>query len=260
MNKLKYNPKEYQELVHKLLEENHKVCSINGLPSSFFKSITGVEILSNFDIVFNSFVEHYPHSHRLNREQMKLTFKILLQQELDRYWYDGFKSYNTNLEIYNDKSLVCFKNEKPFFKYLKLEEGEESVSKLKMLKLKLFNSTLKNSKGMFLPYAPRPMYNFLNSICKDLDIPLVVTNVIRSKEYQKKLMKRGHITPTESSHLYGFTADIEQKWYRENSPNEYKKISEYLDKLESEGKINYIDYGQIWHVCLSPCFIDEFLD
>ncbi len=260
MNTLRYRPKEYQELVHKLIEENHQICSVKGLPATFFSSTNGVDVLSNFDIVFNSFVRHYPHSHKLSKDQMMFTFKILLQQELDRYWYDGFKTYQTNLEVYNDESLVCFADSEPLFTYLKLENGEESVSKIDKLKLTIQNSSLKNSMGMFLPYAPKAMFNFLNQLCLDLDISLVITNVLRSKEYQNRLIKNGHITPTESSHLYGYTVDIEQKWYRENRPKEYKKIVNHLNRLESDGRINYIDYSQIWHICLSPCFIHEYLD
>lgn len=258
MDRLKYKPKEYQILVSKLIDDNHKICRIHGLPHTFFKAVDGVEVLSNFDSVFNSFVKDFPHTHHMSHDQLVFTFKILLQQQLDNYWYSGFKTYNTNLEIYNDRSLVCFNNEDVKFKYLKLKPGKNSVSKISHLLLKLINSPLKNSNGMFLPYAPKGMFNFLNKLCSDLEIPLVVTNVLRSQEYQSMLLKEGHITPNESSHLYGYTVDIEQKWYKDNRPDIHKKVEEHLQSLEEEGRVNYIDYGHIWHICLSPNYIYNY--
>lgn len=252
-------PKEYQLLVNKLLNDNHKICKVNGLPTTFYQAIAGVDILSKFDVAYYSFVNDFPYSHHMSQEQLVFTFKILLQQQLDRYWYSGFKYYNTNLEIYNDRYLKHFDCSETLFSYSKLDNGEREISKKRRLYLNLINSPLKNSNGMFLPYAPKPMYNFLNKLCRDLDISIVITNVLRSVEFQHSLIKNGHITPSESSHLYGYAADIEQKWYRENRPELHKKIKAHLDLLEDQGLVNYIDYGHIWHLCLSPSYILKFL-
>ncbi|MGL1892647.1 MAG: hypothetical protein OCD02_13540 [Spirochaetaceae bacterium] len=260
MDRLKYKPKEYKELVSRLLNENHEICKVNGLPNTFFRSTDGVDVLSNFDIVFNSFVNEFPLTHMMSHEQLVFTFKVLLQQQLDSYWYSGFKSYKTNIEIYNDETLIHFSDREHLFTYLEVEPGKENISKLKRLFLKLTNNPLKNSSGMFLPYAPVPMYNFLNKLCKDLDTPIVVTNTLRSLEYQNILLNRGHITPNESSHLYGYTVDIEQKWYKKNDYMLFKKIKNHLNQLEDKGHISFIDYGQIWHICLSPCFLFIYLD
>lgn len=259
----KYNtteckPKEYKQLVAKLLSENHEICKEKGLPDTFFRSAQGVDVLSNFESVFNSFVNEFPMSDMMDHEQLVFTFKILLQQQLDSYWYSGFKIYKTNMEIYNDEDLICFKNTKNKFSYLELESGKEHVSLFKSFILNITNSPLKNSSGMFLPYAPVPMYKFLNKLCEDLGISLVITNVIRSVEYQDKLVKEGHIIPNDSSHLYGYTADIEQKWYKKYAASKHKKIENHLKKLEDEGQVNYVDYGQIWHICLSPCALAHY--
>lgn len=260
MKRSEYKPKEYKELVAKLIEENHEICSVKGLPNTFFRSTQGVDVLSNFDNVFNSFVNEFPLSSAMSHEHLVFTFKVLLQQQLDSYWYAGFKTYNTNLEIYNDLELVHFDEVETLFSYLKVESGKDHVSTLKKLILRFSNSPLKNCSGMFLPYAPVPMYNFLNKLCRDLDIEIVVTNTIRSKEYQNILLKHGHITPNESSHLYGYTVDIEQAWYKKNSMSQHKKIEEHLHRLEEEGHVSFVDYGQIWHICLSPCFLHLYLN
>lgn len=260
MKRLEYKPKEYKQLVSKLLSENHEICRIKGLPNTFFRSAQDVDVLSNFETVFNSFVNEFPLSDMMSHEHLVFTFKILLQQQLDSYWYSGFKRYKTNLEIYNAEDLIYFKDVKNKFTYLELESGEEHISLFRKFLLKVINSPLKNSSGLFLPYAPVPMYNFLNRLCEDLDIPLVITNTLRSLEYQDKLLKQGHITPNESSHLYGYTVDVEQKWYKNNAPALHKKIETHLQKLEEEGQVNYVDYGQIWHICLSPCFLSHYLN
>lgn len=260
MKRIKYSPKEYKELVSKLLNEKHEICRINGLPNTFYKSAQGIEVLSNFDIVFHSFVNEFPLSNMMSSDQLIFTFKVLLQQQLDSYWYSGFKRYQTNIEIYNDDTLVNFTDHEPIFSYLELEAGKSRVSRWKRFLLNISNSPLKNSVGVFLPYAPVPMYNFLNKLCSDLGTDIVVTNVLRSLEYQNKLLNYGHITPNESSHLYGYTVDIEQKWYKDNNTNIHKKIENHLQKLEEEGQINFVDYGRIWHICLSPCFLHLYLD
>ncbi|QEN05933.1 hypothetical protein EW093_14930 [Thiospirochaeta perfilievii] len=260
MTRREYKPKEYKALVAKLLSENHEICRIKGLPNTFYRSAQGVEVLSNFDYVFNSFVNEFPLSHLMSHEQVEFTFKVLLQQQLDSYWYSGFKTYSTNLEIYNDDDLVCFKDVDTKFQYLPLEDGKYKTSLLKRLMLKITNSPLKYSTGVFLPYAPYPMFNFLNKICQDLDTSLVVTNVIRSIEYQERLLKQGHITPYESSHLYGYSVDIDQKWYKKNDPQKHRQIVNYLTKLEDDGQVNFVDYGHIWHICLSPCFLSLYFN
>lgn len=260
MKKTEYSPKEYKELVSRLISENHEICRIKGLPNTFFMSADGVEVLSNFDNVFNSFVNEFPLSSLMSHENLVFTFKILLQQQLDSYWYSGFKRYRTNLQIYNDRDLVCFRERENKFSYLELAPGKRHTSILKKIILKVVNSPLRNSNGIFLPYAPVPMYNFLNKMCDDLGVSIVVTNVLRSMEYQEFLLKQGHITPNESSHLYGYTVDIEQKWFKKNRPETHSRIENYLKKLEENGEVNYIDYGQIWHICLSPCLLSKYLN
>lgn len=254
-----YKPKEYKKLVARLLDENHELSRGEGLPKSFLRSIKGIDILNNFDNVFNSFLVEFPLVNIMNNENLIFTFKVLLEQQLDSFWYSDSKIYKTNLEIYNDHNLIYFKEVDPLFSYLEVRPGKEYVSKFKKILLGFMNSPLRNCSGMFLPYAPVQMYNFLNKLCMDLNESIVVTNTLRSLEYQNKLRAFGHITPGESSHLYGYTVDIEQLWYKENNKTLYGKIKSHLQYLEEEGQINYIDYGQIWHICLSPCFLDLYL-
>ena len=260
MKKTDFTPKEYKELVASLLEEDHEISVVNGLPNTFYRSAEGVEVLSNFESVFNSFVQEFPGSHMMSNEHLRFTFKILLQQQLDSYWYSGFKSYKTNLEIYNDDDLVNLNEMDTTFMFQPLKEGRRGISFFRRVYLKLINSPLKNSSGLFLPYAPYPMYNFLNSFYDRLGFRVVVNGVIRSIEYQNNLIKKGFISCNASSHIYGYTVDLEQKWFRKYAPKKYKRIQVLLDELEERGEINYIDYGHIWHVCLSPAALNRYLD
>lgn len=260
MKRSEYKPKEYKELVSRLLKENHQISSVNGLPRTFYSSTQGVDILSNFDNIFNSFINQFPLTNMLDHDYLVFTFKVLLQQQLDSYWYSGYKRYKTNIEIYNDKELIDFRKVKPRFKYLKVKPGKEFPIKLKKLYLRIRNSSLRNCSGMFLPYAPVPMYNFLNKLCRDLNEAIVITNTLRSSEYQNKLLNEGYIAPSDSSHLYGYTVDIEQLWYKKNRPKLHEKIEHHLHKLEDEGQLTFIDYGQIWHICLSPYFLGLYSD
>lgn len=242
-----------------MLEEDHKICEINGLPNSFFKSTRGVEVLSNFDRVFHSFVNEFPLSGIMDHDQLVFTYKILLQQQLDVYWYSGFKQYDTTLEIYNDKTLVDFRNMSPKFNYLPLKAGQKDISKGLKLYLNIINSPLKYCNGLTLPFAPVAMYNFLNNLCTMVGFSLVVTSAIRSKEFQEQLISKGLITPNESSHLYGYTVDLEKKWLEKFRRDRYLRVKAVLNQLEESGEIVYIDYGSIWHICLSPCFINKYL-
>ncbi len=257
--KIEYKPREYKELVAKLLSENYEVSIKDGISSTFFSAVRDIKIFSNFDEVFKNFVTEFPYSDKMSSEQLKFTFKVLLQQQLSSYWYAGFKTYKNALEIYNDQSLIYLDKSKIKFRYLKGNRKDCKISIIRKIFLRAINSPLKYCSGLKYPYSTEAMYNFLNRLCQDLKIPLTVTCILRSQEFQNSLIKNGKISPNDSSHLYGYTVDIEQKWLRQNRYKSFLKVTRHLQDLENRGEISFIDYGHLWHICLSPSMISYYL-
>jgi hypothetical protein len=77
-----------------------------------------------------------------------------------------------------------------------------------------------------------------------------VNSIVRSVEHQIRLRNLGFTAPLPSSHCRGWAADIEMAWFDRFAAGGALRLV-LLDYLDS-GKLNVIDEGRAWHVCLAP--------
>lgn len=257
MKRIEYDPYVYKDIIARLLDENKNICGVKDKSNNTVSSPKELDQSLNFDQVFKSFVDQFPFSRVMSEEDILHTFKVLLQDEIDNYWYSSRKRYTSNLEVLNDETLINLNEQNNNFKYLKINNQSNIVIKLKKIWLKIINSPLKYSPGLLFPYASIQVYNFLNKIYLDLGIKVVVKDIIRSEEYQKQLNNESPTPYSHLSHLYGYAIDIEQLWYKKYKPKYFIKINNYLKELENLGHIIYVDNGKLWHICLSPYLLDN---
>lgn len=80
--------------------------------------------------------------------------------------------------------------------------------------------------------------------------PLWVTSMTRSIEHQQRLRSLGYSAVLPSAHCTGHAVDLEMRWFERFGVSEV--LAEVLWAHQAEGRINVINEGQAWHVCISP--------
>lgn len=86
--------------------------------------------------------------------------------------------------------------------------------------------------------------------------PLWVNCITRSVADQCRLQELGFAAHLPSAHCRGWAADLEVDWFARFGARE--TLIDMLRDYQSEGVMNAIDEGQIWHVSPNPAAIDEW--
>jgi hypothetical protein len=84
--------------------------------------------------------------------------------------------------------------------------------------------------------------------------PLWVNSMTRSVRHQRRLRALGYAAILPSSHCTGYGIDLEMNWYRRYGA--HGVLQRILLEHRDSGRMNVIDEGQAWHVCVSPSAID----
>jgi hypothetical protein len=199
--------------------------------------------------------------------------KILQVQEIESRWYAGYKRYEDTPDVLSDKSLIEFNKTqtahgKRYFSFIHLIENKLTriPNALARRMRILVNHPGRNTMGLKITRCPLPTFRLLNCIAqisaKNIPHqkikPLLVNSVLRTVKHQMHLATLGYIAPFNSSHINGYAADIEQKWYKENNPIQHEAIQSVLDDFASRQIINCVDYSNLWHICLNPKYISQF--
>jgi hypothetical protein len=94
------------------------------------------------------------------------------------------------------------------------------------------------------------------------DKKLVITSIIRTKEYQIGLIAEKYPAATRSSHTLGVAFDISTQWFEEKAP-EYARVlhGTLFQNFRKAGKANVIreELQKVWHIGISPAYHDELL-
>ncbi|CAN5223395.1 hypothetical protein BH09ACT12_BH09ACT12_08580 [soil metagenome] len=106
--------------------------------------------------------------------------------------------------------------------------------------------------------AARPeMVHVLNQISDELRAAapagtpaLWVNSLVRSVEHQQHLATLGYAAHLPSSHCLGYAADVEVGWFERFGAAE--ALREILLHHRDADRLNVIDEGRAWHLCLSP--------
>lgn len=105
------------------------------------------------------------------------------------------------------------------------------------------------------------------------DIQLAITSLIRTKEYQEDLIKRGKLALKDSTHTKGQAFDIDgcgyylngkpinprqdEEYKKEYNPKVHELLKEVLDEMKSQEVLNYIlefegTTNQCFHIARNP--------
>lgn len=83
---------------------------------------------------------------------------------------------------------------------------------------------------------------------------LVISSLARTTEFQQKLIAEGYPAAEKSTHTRLGAFDIAIAWFRANKPEVLDLLTEVLDELVQEKRINFIEEPDIgaYHVAWNP--------
>lgn len=205
-------------------------------------------------------------------ERVRILLPLLIEQAIDYYWYKGRKKYNCSQEIAREQELFEFhtrsKEISPFFGYIKLVEhwSTRIPNSIARRIRRLFNHPGGRTMGLMNSKAPLAIIALLNELAirsekstgLRRDRVFLVTSILRTTSHQAHLAKIGYYAPPGSSHVFGYSADIEQRWIKNRSHKLYSRVVDILKEYEDAAIINCIDYKNHWHICLNPEYIEEY--
>lgn len=84
---------------------------------------------------------------------------------------------------------------------------------------------------------------------------LWVTSMTRSIEHQERLRSLGYSAVLPSAHCTGHAVDLEMRWFERFGVAEV--LAEVLWAQQAQGRVNVINEGQAWHLCISPSALTE---
>lgn len=184
-------------------------------------------------------------------------------------WYKNYYRYKNYNDIISDTKLINFKKSKiALFDYIHLQESwyRRIPNSLGRRIRKLFNLPTGETIGLMNVHSKPEIIHLLNDICIEISrrarlktpYPIVVTSILRTVEHQLHLKTLGYPAARESSHCCGYAADIENSWLRRNRPEWAKMLNEILQSYFDKGYINLIDYGNFYHICLNPNYLEHY--
>ncbi|NJR14970.1 MAG: hypothetical protein HC785_04220 [Calothrix sp. CSU_2_0] len=220
----------------------------------------------------NNLLSIFPNNYS-DIQRLKTLIKILLEQQVERYWYVNHPVYENDADINNDKELIDLVYSKKtknriLFEFTILREGS-SYRLFNYIHRKircLLNHPAKRTAGMRITKCKPATIALLNEINQNINerigraktIKLQVNSILRTVVHQKYLSSLGYWAPTTTSHTKGYAADIEREWYFQEEPQIFQLIEEVLHEYYEQNIINLIDEEQVWHICLNPEYIKHY--
>ncbi len=216
---------------------------------------------------FNSLLTVFPSNYSdINR--LKKLIKILLEQQVERYWYTNYPVYENDLDVDNDKGLYDLVDKKNIinFGFTVLHEDlfNKLLSKIRIKVYGLLNHPAKKTVGMRVTKCKPAIIALLNELTENVNkrtdrtIKLQVNSILRTVAHQKHLASLGYWAPVTTSHATGYAADIEREWYFCEDLQLFESIQATLSEYYEKQIINLIDEERVWHICLNPKYIEFY--
>lgn len=82
---------------------------------------------------------------------------------------------------------------------------------------------------------------------------LIISSLARTTEFQKELIAKGYPAAEQSTHTHLGAFDIASKWLSENRPEVLDVLTEVLNKIKAENRINFIEEPSIgaYHIAFN---------
>ncbi len=202
--------------------------------------------------------------------KLKSKLLIYLLQHIEYFWYKDFTIIENTEEVLQATPIYKLdtlrKKYQILFQYRHFKKGLLSRSQNGLRKRIdiMRKNPAGNTIGMQTGYCRIEIMALLNEINENISmaygkqIKLQVNSILRTLENQQQLINIGYNATSFSSHCLGYAVDIERKWYAINNKKLFRIIKSCLEEYHQKGLINLINEGIVWHICLSPSFLNEY--
>lgn len=186
--------------------------------------------------------------------------RILLLHQVDVTWWSHLTPYPDQVSVAAASELVSLptlKREGALrFRYAVQPRGWAGRGRDYLLR-RVTPGSRPHVSGMKFLMARPEMVQVLNEIADELRAAapagtpaLWVNSLVRSVEHQQHLATLGYAAYLPSSHCLGYAADVEVAWFKRFGAAGV--LGEILHHQRDSNRLNVIDEGQAWHLCLSP--------
>lgn len=220
----------------------------------------------------NSLLTIFP-SNRSDINRLKTVIKILLEQQVERYWYANYPIYENDADVDNDKELYDLAHSQKIktrinfgFTILREDSFNRLLNPLHRSFRYLLNHPAKKTVGMKTTKCKPATIALLNELTQNINqrinqvkpIKLQVNSILRTVAHQKHLASLGYWAPASTSHTTGYAADIEREWYFHQDSQLFQSIQATLHEYYEKQIINLIDEERVWHICLNPNYVEHY--
>lgn len=216
--------------------------------------------------IIEATVDSFRPSVRSNARTPADLLRILLLQQIDVLWWSAAAPFADDDAVHRSPELVSL----PELRRAGTLGFRFSVSPRTLpdrawryARRRCAPDRTPRSSGLSYPLARPAMVGLLNDVgarfaaaAPDWRRGLWVNCIQRSEAAQQRLRDLGYSALAHSAHCAGYAADIEMDWLERHGRGD--ALRRVLLDLRDDGRLNVIDEGQAWHVCLSPAWAAHY--
>jgi hypothetical protein len=185
--------------------------------------------------------------------------RIYLLAQIDAIWWGHRRPYATDLDVETAADLVAIDTVPIEFRYRR-QANALPVRAWRAAERRVAPDWRPRTAGLRFTQARPAVVELVNQLAVEFRTfapagtpPLWVNSMTRSVGHQHRLRALGYAAILPSSHCTGYGVDLEMNWYRRYGA--HAVLQRLLLEHRDAGRMNVIDEGQAWHVCVSPTLI-----
>ncbi len=185
--------------------------------------------------------------------------RILLLSQIDAMWWGHLPAYRTTDMVDSTNELVDMRTARRGRSsvHCRVQPKTRVHRWARAVERRVVPDRTPRTAGVLSPRTRPEVMTLLEDIAADFHRltpsgtpPLWVTSMTRSIEHQERLRALGYSAVLPSAHCTGHAVDLEMRWFERFGVAEV--LAEVLWAHQAEGRVNVINEGQAWHVCISP--------
>jgi Family of unknown function (DUF5715) len=190
--------------------------------------------------------------------------RIYLLAQIDTIWWGHSRPYTTDLDVESAADLVAIDAMPVEFRYRR-QANTLPVRAWRAAERRIASDRRPRTAGLRFTQARPAVVELINQLAIEFRTlapagtpRLWVNSITRSVGHQHRLRALGYAAILPSSHCTGYAVDLEMNWYRRYGA--HAVLQRLLTEHRDAGRMNVIDEGQAWHICVSPTVIGSLLD
>ncbi|WP_338747964.1 DUF5715 family protein [Janibacter alittae] len=204
-------------------------------------------------------ITDYQPNARSAADDLPSLVRILLLAQIDAIWWGHVPAYRTTETVDSTTELVDVRSGRNGRAPVRcrVQPRTRTHRLARAVERRIVPDRTPRTAGVVSPRTRPEVNTLLGEISADFHRivpsgtpPLWVTSMTRSIEHQQHLRSLGYSAVLPSAHCTGHAVDLEMRWFERFGVGDV--LAEVLWAHQDEGRVNVINEGQAWHVCISP--------